>query len=43
MDDTWKNATPRGTVEYSMTGGKESGFIYKAQLEGDAVVLCSHD
>jgi hypothetical protein len=38
MDDNWKNETPRGIVEYKMTGRPESGFVYSAQLEGNDVI-----
>jgi hypothetical protein len=37
MEDTWKKTTPRGTVEYTITGSNESGFIYFAQLEGNDI------
>jgi hypothetical protein len=37
MDDTWKNETPLGTVQYTMTGSPQSGFVYTAQLEGNDI------
>ena len=40
MGDTWKNATLLGTVQYTMTGSSQSGFVYTAQLEGNDW-LCS--